>query len=174
MDLDISELSSRLKNVSINADSEETEDPGKVINVHKSKKEKKSGLSRIKPWGQRVERDGDFRSQATKLTARSSSLSSSTNTENGPFSVGSLWSSAFEQLEEDAKGSLRKVNVDHGPLPSSLQDVIDQVIDRTKQSYKIYQERGWKIKYSNGKQINVRHEAKQPSRSSLLPSLSRP
>ncbi|QMW32549.1 hypothetical protein G4B84_007980 [Aspergillus flavus NRRL3357] len=66
-----------------------------------------------------------------------------------------LWQRAFDELNEDLKGQLRE---DEAISP---ENAIKEVIDRTKESFKAYQNGGLKFKKYDGKEVNVRDVAKK-------------
>ncbi|QMW44579.1 hypothetical protein G4B11_007999 [Aspergillus flavus] len=66
-----------------------------------------------------------------------------------------LWQRAFDELNEDLKGQLRE---DEAMSP---ENAIKEVIDRTKESFKAYQNGGLKFKKYDGKEVNVRDVAQK-------------
>ncbi|KAJ1716558.1 hypothetical protein NYO67_1217 [Aspergillus flavus] len=66
-----------------------------------------------------------------------------------------LWQRAFDELNEDLKGRLRE---DEAMSPVNA---IKEVIDRTTESFKAYQNGGLKFKKYDGKEVNVRDVAKK-------------
>ncbi|KAB8264124.1 hypothetical protein BDV32DRAFT_145903 [Aspergillus pseudonomiae] len=66
-----------------------------------------------------------------------------------------IWQRAFDELNENSKGKLRE---DQAMPP---ENAIEEVINRTKESFEAYQNGGLKFKKYNGKEVNVREVAKR-------------
>ncbi|KAJ5147969.1 hypothetical protein N7526_001321 [Penicillium atrosanguineum] len=72
-----------------------------------------------------------------------------------------LWQSAFDQLDQKDQDTLRSrhllASANQEESHSLTTDIIDQVIETTKEKYENYQKKGWiKIKRSTGEYIDLR------------------
>ncbi|KAE8380182.1 hypothetical protein BDV26DRAFT_290576 [Aspergillus bertholletiae] len=76
------------------------------------------------------------------------------DTKDEPGNVD-LWQRAFDELNADLRGHLRENEA------MSPENVIQEVIDRTKESFEAFQNGGLKFKKYDGKEVNVRDVAKK-------------
>ncbi|KAJ6023799.1 NACHT and WD40 domain protein [Penicillium herquei] len=121
-------------------------------------------MSRFKEWyRQKVKRPHDTTPQAhhTYDCADHSSvpkLALASRTSDGqsqlqePSPPQDLWKSAFDQLGQEEQHALRTSLV-----PSSTTDVLNNVIETTKEKYEEFQEKGGiRIRKSTGEEVNIR------------------
>ena len=92
--------------------------------------------------------------------------SSQTSATAARSSAHDLWSLAFEQLDADKKSVLNFAQAANDADSSSPID-ITSVIEQTERSYAAYNNTGWRIRYRNGEEVNVRRRAKNILTSAL-------
>lgn len=93
--------------------------------------------------------------------------SSQTSAVAARSSAHDLWSLAFEQLDADKKSVLNFAQAANDADSSSPIDIITSVIEQTERSYAAYKNTGWRIRYRNGEEVNVRRQAKNILTSAL-------